>query len=181
MKKIVILAGLIAFTAGAFAQASEQSVKELLDVMRCEEQYNKTISMTLDAQGKAMGLNAKPAVLQAMKDFYSDNLNWKSFEADVIKLYAESFTEAEIKELTAFYKSKIGQKFLEKQPELQQKSMQIAMARFQPLIPKLQQKIKEVLMEEQAQQKQKLDQSRQKIDQIKKDLDKIKKDQPEQK
>lgn len=42
-------------------------------------------------------------------------------------LYANNFTEKEIEEVTKFYQSETGQKFLEKSPELMKLGVQVGM------------------------------------------------------
>lgn len=44
-------------------------------------------------------------------------------DADVIKIYAQSFTEQELKDLLAFYKSPLGKKVIEQEPQVFDKGM----------------------------------------------------------
>jgi hypothetical protein len=44
-------------------------------------------------------------------------------DADVIKIYAQSFTEQELKDLLAFYKSPLGRKVIAQEPQVLDKSM----------------------------------------------------------
>ena len=53
---------------------------------------------------------------------------------DKIKVYADTFTEEELKGLISFYKSPVGQKFIEKTPELMKRSMELSQKRMQPFI-----------------------------------------------
>jgi uncharacterized protein len=46
----------------------------------------------------------------------------------VAPLYAEKFTIAELRDIGAFYKTPIGQKMINTQPEIMQRSMQLGMA-----------------------------------------------------
>jgi len=52
-------------------------------------------------------------------------MTWEAMEPDLIKLYAATFTESEMKQLGRFYRTEIGQKSLSKVPELLQKGNQI--------------------------------------------------------
>jgi hypothetical protein len=64
-------------------------------------------------------------------------LNWDSIREDVITTYVETFTEQELKGMVEFYKSDIGKKWVEKQPELMQKMMIFGQERMKALRPKI--------------------------------------------
>ena len=140
MKKVIILVALVACAAGAFAEASKKSVEELMKIMRMEEQYTQTANAMLDMQSKSMG-GGNSAMIKVIKEFNEEYLSWKGMKTDIVNVYVETFSDGEIKELCKFYKTKIGQKLLDKQPELQQKLMQLTAARSQKYMPQLQQKI----------------------------------------
>ncbi|MGA1197950.1 MAG: DUF2059 domain-containing protein, partial [Candidatus Latescibacterota bacterium] len=58
-------------------------------------------------------------------------------KADYIELYAEVFTEDELKGLINFYESPIGKAYIKKQPELTQKSMMLSQKMMMKVMPKL--------------------------------------------
>jgi hypothetical protein len=49
-------------------------------------------------------------------------MTWQAMQPELVKLYAANFTEAELKEMTAFYKTPTGQKALQAMPEVMQRS-----------------------------------------------------------
>ena len=59
-------------------------------------------------------------------------MTWDAMKPELIQLYTEAYTEAELKELAAFYKTSAGQKSLEKAPELMQKTAMIGAHLGQP-------------------------------------------------
>jgi hypothetical protein len=87
--------------------------------------------------------NAVPNIVQRAKDaFLANNLNYqkdlnevavlvaqtlagreKEIGEQMAKIYANDFTEQELKDLTAFYKSPLGQKVLTMEPQAIQASM----------------------------------------------------------
>ena len=87
--------------------------------------------------------SAVPNIVQRTKDgFLANNLNYqkdlnevavvvaqnlagreKEIGEQMAKIYASDFTEQELKDLTAFYKSPIGQKLLTQEPQAIQASM----------------------------------------------------------
>ena len=64
-------------------------------------------------------------------------MSWDKMEAEYIKLFSTVYTVEELKAIVEFYKSPAGQSMLEKQPMLIQKSIQIAQAKIQGLLPEL--------------------------------------------
>ncbi len=57
--------------------------------------------------------------------------------AEMVPLYAETYTLDEIRQLTAFYASPLGQKMQAKMPELMNRSLQISQRVMMPRIQKL--------------------------------------------
>ena len=57
------------------------------------------------------------------RKFFTD----ATMESEMVKIYMGAFSEAELRELTAFYRSPIGQKALLKMPEVMQQSVQVGM------------------------------------------------------
>ena len=52
-------------------------------------------------------------------------MTWDAMRPELIRLYTDTYTEAELKQLAAFYKTPLGQKTLTKTPELLQKTAMI--------------------------------------------------------
>jgi hypothetical protein len=67
----------------------------------------------------------------------TDSMGWKALEPEYVTLYANTFSEEEIDGLLAFYKSPVGQTFLDKTPELTTKGGAIAQAKMAEVQPKL--------------------------------------------
>jgi hypothetical protein len=59
----------------------------------------------------------------------------------MVPLYAKRFSEAELDELLAFYRSPIGRKTTETMPALMQESMELAVAEAQSSVPKIQERV----------------------------------------
>jgi hypothetical protein len=64
-----------------------------------------------------------------VKTFITKHMNWPSLKEDVINLYVQAFTEDELKQLTTFYRSPIGQKAADKMPELVDAGTQLGITR----------------------------------------------------
>lgn len=132
---------LSSFTLTA-AEPERKAAAELLEASR----FDKTMESSVDAAVQMVkqmhpGLGDKEVPL---RKFYEKHLGAKSLRDDVIVMYADIFTEQELKDIAAFYRTKTGQKALEKLPEVMQRTMQIAQARIMQNMGELQ----EVLSEE---------------------------------
>src|SRR5260370_38897562 len=100
--------------------------------------------------GVAKQTNVSPEATEkakAMQDkmfaLIETEMSWEKMRAEYAKIYAEVFTPEEVKGLVAFYKSPMGQAFLDKQPLLIQKIMALAQKRIMEVTPKIQEMIKQ--------------------------------------
>ena len=70
-----------------------------------------------------------------------ENFKWDEVRPKLAKLYADTFTEAELKVIDAFYETPAGQKAVAKLPALMQEGSLIAMSGVQAKMPEFQQKV----------------------------------------
>lgn len=82
---------------------------------------------------------------QRVMDTVNQKIGWKALEPDFINLYAGTYTEEELDGIIAFYKSPVGQKMMEKTPELMTKSTQIAQQKMSELQPVLNQMVQDFM------------------------------------
>jgi hypothetical protein len=75
---------------------------------------------------------------KAMLDLIGSVLDFNRLKPEYVKLYDETFTEAEIDGLLQFYRTPVGQSFLDKLPTLTTRSMDLAQQRMQEIQPRLQ-------------------------------------------
>ncbi len=126
----VVLLSLLWWTASLHAQASgqaserqlsthEQAVVELFGLMDLEKTMIGGVTAMVDAQ-VASNPQIEPfrGVLIAWATKY---LTWEEMAPQMVKIYMEAFTEAETRDMIAFYRSPTGHKALTKLPELFQK------------------------------------------------------------
>jgi hypothetical protein len=60
--------------------------------------------------------------------WYKQTMAKVDLESKMVALYAETFTEKELKDLTAFYRAPLGRKALQKMPELMRRGAEIGTA-----------------------------------------------------
>ena len=115
------------------------AVEEFFLVMKMEETTNKTLDQML-----AMQMAQQPQ-LAAFKDvltkFLRKHISYEATKKDLVKLYQDAFTEDEIRAMTAFYRTPVGQKAVAKLPSLTAAGAQLGMTRVQANMGELQQAI----------------------------------------
>jgi hypothetical protein len=157
MKRWILMLVVVMVVAPVGARADDASkqakVKELFAVMHMDHSLDRMRS-AMAQQVQATAKNASgaetmtPAKKQMQQEFIDnsmkvvdDNFGWAVLEPAYVKLYADTYTEAELDGILAFYKSPSGQALLTKTPELSAGSMQIVhghMGDFQPKMQALQ-------------------------------------------
>jgi hypothetical protein len=97
-------------------------------------------NVNLTPQQKAEQLKKADAEIQAsatqMDVVLADPTLVDDMIAEMVPLYAETYTLDEIRQLTAFYASPLGQKMQARMPELMSRSMQISQRVMMPRIQK---------------------------------------------
>ncbi|KQQ56891.1 hypothetical protein ASF84_06890 [Pseudomonas sp. Leaf127] len=84
-----------------------------------------------------------PASKKALLETYQAKANtaldqaigWNKLKPDMVRIYTNNFTEAELKELVSFYQSPLGKKVLSKMPELAQQSVMLVQTKSQSAVP----------------------------------------------
>ncbi|MGE0354654.1 MAG: DUF2059 domain-containing protein [Gemmatimonadales bacterium] len=123
---LVLVCGLVSLTA-APAQAQTtgavSAATELLQVMRVDRTIRLAVATTFDAE---IAKDPSLAVYrEVMLEFTGRYLSWDALGSNLVSLYAETFTEDELRALTAFYRTPVGQKLIEVQPELMRKGSEM--------------------------------------------------------
>jgi hypothetical protein len=125
--------------AAAPASSHEAAARELVritDLMRLALDAGGGM---IDAQLKANSTMAPYA--DVMHTWLAHVLQDIDLEGIVVKLYMESFSEAELRDLIAFYRTPTGRKALTVMPQLMQKGMALGMEKAQEHTAELQQLI----------------------------------------
>ena len=155
--------GLILSSVPAFAadQARQELADELMRVMDVQGQMEKSMEVlkrTLPEQARqtqqAMGVTNASAdttdLYQKTLDAIFSGPEWQQIQKEMATIYAEVFTEDDLKGIIEFYKSPAGKAFLDKQPEIMQKSMQVNQKMMMSIMPRLQEIMKETKTKAQA-------------------------------
>ena len=100
-----------------------QAAKELLQTIRVEK------NMAAGAEAMANVLIQRNPTLGPYKDvilkWAASYMTWETFGTRLVILYEEAFTEHELRDITAFYKTPSGQKALTMLPQLASKMAEL--------------------------------------------------------
>jgi hypothetical protein len=132
-------------------EASKQAkVKELFAVMHMDHNLDRMHS-AMEQQVQATAKNAPgteqmtPEKKKLQQEFVANSMKvveedfgWTVLEPAYVKLYADTYTEAELDGILAFYKSPAGQAVLTKTPVLSSGVMEIVHSRMNDFQPKMQ-------------------------------------------
>ncbi len=141
--KIIIstLSLILVFTAllNADEKSHNKAALDLIETMGIAKMIKQSNERMVALQVKRNSrIQGYEDVLQKFYDKYS---NWDVVKKDVLKMYTETFTEKELKELNTFYKSPTGQKALSKMPALMVKTIALGQQNIEKNLPELQAEI----------------------------------------
>lgn len=150
---VLVIGGVITLATSRAAEPDSEAVKaasELIDSMDLENLLAKSMETSLDAQTKQfsqMGMSAVGvAELKAeMLAFMKEVMVWEELRPEFIRIYAESFTAAELNELKAFYQTPTGRKAATMMPELMGKGMILGQEKVQARAAELQQRLMPII------------------------------------
>jgi hypothetical protein len=126
MKKL-LLALLVALPGFAYSQtATHLKVSEqFIEVSGFKNSFDKVVETMLNTQTSSIPAQHREKFMQVMKAFMAKYFNYEVLKPKLVKMYAEEFTETELKELATFYSSATGQKYASKLAGLTQKGVEI--------------------------------------------------------
>ena len=142
-KSIFLLLFSLCFILGAFAQSKQESIKELIHIMRNDSMMNKTIdsmipvmvnqmqSQMKDSTAKARSMEIATMAMESAKEMMPKMMD------EMASSYDKYFTEQEIKDFITFYKTPAGQKYISIMPEMMKDLMGNMMKNYIPEMKKL--------------------------------------------
>jgi hypothetical protein len=97
----------------------QAAAEELLRLLQLDTMTDQMIDTMLKAQIQQNPDLGK--VQDVMRSFLTKYISYNAMKTDLAKMYADAFTEKELKEITSFYKTQTGQKCIDVMPTLIQK------------------------------------------------------------
>jgi len=150
MKRISLLIATLACVAYGDEATKTAKVEEYLKLMKVDvniQQMKDVVrkQMQTSATQQLSGVKQSPQQEQAFKEYLDktntlifDTLTWEKMRPEYVKIYSDAFTEKELDDMIAFYKSPSGQAMVDKTPALTEKTIAIAQKRMLEVMPQLQ-------------------------------------------
>ncbi len=128
-------------TAQEISASHLKTAAELLEAMQLKESTLESIDVSIEAMIRQMPQLAE--VKDVIRTFMRKYLTWETLSEHYSRFYAEAFTEQELREITAFYRTETGRKAARLTPTLLNKGMMLGQELVQEHMPELQQLIQE--------------------------------------
>jgi len=134
VRAAAVAASLVAFDAAAVAQqptpAAIETAKEIIKVTGATALFNPLIAGVVE-QAKNLFLQQNPALAKDLNEISAQLRTelaprFEEINSEVARLYALHFTEGELKELLAFYKSPVGVKLVAEQAKVAEEGLKFA-------------------------------------------------------
>jgi len=123
-----VLIGLLLLVPGAraedeYRQSHRKAAVDLLVLIGAKQQamVGATAMADVMLQGNRMLAPYRDVLLKWAESV----MTWENMEPGMVEIYAEAYTEQELRELTEFYASPLGRKTLEVTPELVRRSARV--------------------------------------------------------
>lgn len=146
MKKLIIVL-MFCFPVlmiNSYSQTKQESIKELFKAMKQDATVDRMFSsivplmmnqiksqLPVDSLASAKADEMIKSTMQVVKD-----ITKKMIDEDMVSLYDKNFSQNEINDYIAFYKSPSGQKLIEVTPEISKDLVMIMMQKYMPEIQK---------------------------------------------
>lgn len=159
MKKPLHLILIITFTCVSFAHASDTShraaVEKLLLAMNVQNNVSTFVEQMRTSSVQAFKQMNVPEedlpMVNKMMDrqlqITKEELSWENLKGGIVDSYMKVYSEEEVVELTKFFASPIGTKYVSKQPELLEEMTKAYQARL-PILTERYKRIPEEIAEE---------------------------------
>ena len=162
----VFVLGLFTLSANALEPGSEKykNIEELLILTNTKKNLERSLKAVRD-----MKIAATKQILQKYSkvspekqeqfadtqkkvfELMSKELTWEKLKDDYVALYDRHFSNDEIVQLIAFYKTAIGQKMLKEQPLIFRESMMIGQSHVMKIMPQIQKLLKDTMRKKKEQ------------------------------
>jgi hypothetical protein len=149
-KIVVVLVLLLGIAAPAAAQkyepanSHERAAAELIQLLKVEESSRMAIDAMIESMVAQNPMLAE--VRDIFNDFFREFSRWEALYPEYIRIYRNAYTEAELRELIAFYKTPVGRKTVELMPRLMQEGMEVGQRQMEPHLPELQRRLQARMM-----------------------------------
>ena len=113
---ITVALGLVPVVTLGDEHSHRKAAENLLLVLEVDKSLPKVVEQVVDNQVQHNPQLAPQR--EVLQRFLTTYVNWENVKEETITAYTHEFTEPELQQLTAFYKTPLGKKANEKMPQL---------------------------------------------------------------
>lgn len=142
---VALAAALVLAAVPAAAQPSAShraAAVEVLEASGSRATYLRALELGLAEGG--MG-EMSPGVQEAVGRIVGDLFRWEELEPAFVRLYTELYTEPELRQIAAVYRTPGGRLLVERAPELSVGAQAIVQDRLQEVMPEMMRRIMEAV------------------------------------
>jgi hypothetical protein len=138
---------LVALNCQAIEPGKRQSIENMLEAASLPTLMESVQGQMATMFRQQAALMEIPAAQRPVVDKYfarlatllQEELSWSRMKEPMVEVYDRVYTRQEVEDLTAFYRTPVGRKMIEKMPELVGASQAVMQERMKVLLPKVQQ------------------------------------------
>ena len=127
----------------AITPAHLKAAEDVLVASGAGQQMKENMNSMIAQASANVPEDKKPKFVEIMNTFMSKYMNWELMKDQMAAIYAQEFSEKELKDLAVFYRSPLGTKLNQKQPAIFQKSSSLGQQAVQSHQAELQQMMQE--------------------------------------
>jgi len=135
-------------TATTITPKHLKAAEDVLIASGAGAQLKENMSAMIAQASANVPADKKPKFIEIMNTFMGKYMNWDLMKDQMAAIYAQEFTEKELKDLAVFYRSPLGIKLNQKQPTLFQKSAQLGQQAVQSHQTELQQMMQQAFKDQ---------------------------------
>ncbi|PAW92821.1 hypothetical protein CKK33_04650 [Mucilaginibacter sp. MD40] len=152
--KLLIIALLFGITVKAqntpnITPSHLKAADELLKISGADSLFKSSMQLSLKQSSANIPADKREKFMEVMNSFFAKYISWDLLKDQLAAIYAAEFTEQELKQITAFYRTPLGKKLNAKQPVIMQRSMVLGQQMVQSHQVELQQMLQDAFKEQQ--------------------------------
>lgn len=144
----LLICGAVKAQTPAITPSHLKAAEDVLVAAGAGAQMKENMSAMITQASANIPADKKPKFVEIMNTFMGKYMSWDLMKDQMAALYAQEFTEKELKDLAAFYRSPLGIKLNQKQPALFQKGALLGQQAVQSHQAELQQMMQEAFKSE---------------------------------
>ncbi|MDB4906189.1 MAG: hypothetical protein JWO05_973 [Gemmatimonadetes bacterium] len=148
---LALFASSVAHAQADTAASHRAAAEQLLAVTKAEKMatdMQSSIFKTMPAMGSDSAVTRR--MQEPLRQFMAEEMSFAKMKPEMLDVYTQVFTEAELRQMVDFYGTPLGQLMLDRMPLVLQRSQEVAMKRITAAMPKLQVMIRQSVQDEVA-------------------------------